>query len=229
MTKKFFSGALLAAMLLPMSAFAQNNNTTGVVESTSEFSVAECPQNCPEGPTCKMPKKGDKKGHNKGDKKGYNKGDRAKCDSVCLFGNLNLTTEQQAQINALNEARKQSRKEFAQAAKAAKESGDTAFFKKNNRQELQKKYLNDLQTILTPTQYVQFLENSYLQNQSKPEFGNRPQGPKPGKMKGGPKPKKGDFKAGKKGDFKAGKKGDVRAAKMDARFDAKNADMKKSK
>lgn len=225
MIKKFLSGTLLAAMLLPMSAFAQNNNTTGVVESTSEFSVAECPQNCPEGRTCKFPKKGDKKG---GKKVEY-KGDRAKCDSVCLFGNLNLSTEQQAQLNALNEARKQSRKEFAQAAKAAKEAGDTAFFKKNNRQELQKKYLSDLQTILTPAQYVQFLENSYLQDQSKPAFGNRPQGPKSAKVKGGPKATKGDFKPGKKSDFKAGKKGDVRAAKLDASFDAKKADMKKSK
>ncbi len=85
----------------------------------------------------------------------------------CPFDGLNLTAEQQAKLKEITpcgnrdskkadkEAREQARKERREAAQ-------------NSRRE----YLNKVKSILTPEQYTQFLENSYLNRE--PRHNARP-------------------------------------------------------
>lgn len=71
----------------------------------------------------------------------------AKCDApakICPFDGLNLTEKQQADLKALCPAKPS--KEERRAARC------------ENRRE----YLAKVKAILTPEQYVQFLENSYV-------------------------------------------------------------------
>lgn len=66
-----------------------------------------------------------------------------------LFEGMNLTAEQQSQLKALtpcnSNKKREDRKERREAAQTAR-----------------KEYLAKVKSILTPEQYVQFLENSYL-------------------------------------------------------------------
>lgn len=100
------------------------------------------------------------------------KGDKDQ-KGACLFDNLNLTDAQKAKIKALKENEKKARTENKEKARA-------------ERSNARKDYLANLKTILTPEQYVQFLENNYL-NAGK-------QG-----HKGGMDMKRGDRKGGRDG------------------------------
>ncbi len=91
----------------------------------------------------------------------------------CNFGpfeGLNLTTEQQNKLKALKEnagKERKDRKEFSKEdRKAARAQADSL------RRAEQLNYLNSIKEILTPEQYVQFLENMVV---------NRPDGPNGGK------------------------------------------------
>lgn len=73
------------------------------------------------------------------------------------FAGLNLTQDQQTKLKALCDARK------TEAQKNRKD-------KRAERQQCRKDYLAQIKSILTPEQYVQFLENSYLDGGKGPGF-----------------------------------------------------------
>lgn len=101
------------------------------------------------------------KGERSKDKKAYNP-----------FEGINLTEKQQNELKALKDSRKA---EKAQAkADAQKEKKDMKAKRQNDRKE----YLAKIKGILTPEQYVQFLENSFL---SKTKANMAPRGQKGGK------------------------------------------------
>jgi len=84
------------------------------------------------------------------------------------FEGLNLSEKQQAELNALREGCKAERQKIAAQEKAEKKE------MREQRKKDNKEYLGKIKDILTPEQYVQFLENAYL-NQ-----GNRPFSPRMG-------------------------------------------------
>lgn len=78
------------------------------------------------------------------------KGENKKCDqALCPFEGLNLTEAQQAQIKELRANCQQQKKEGKEQKKAT-------------RKECKQNMLAQLKTILTPEQYIQFLENSFV-------------------------------------------------------------------
>lgn len=121
-----------------------------------------------------------------------------KCEKMNPFADLNLTSEQQGRIEALNNAMKVSRKELKEAAKTAKEKKDTTFNPRAAKKQLRTKYVQDLSEILTPEQYTKFLQNYYINNGGNHGKMAKKAG-KPGKFdKRGPKDFKG--KGAPKGD-----------------------------
>ncbi len=120
----------------------------------------------------------------------------------CLFDNLNLTDAQKAKIQAL----KDNQKKVKDAQK--KERGERMEKAQAERNNARKDYLANLKTILTPEQYVQFLENNYL---AAGRHGGKDV--KPGDRRGGKDMKgmrHGDHKGGK--DMKPGMRGDRKGA-----------------
>lgn len=82
---------------------------------------------------------------------------KQKADSCMLnpFAELNLTADQQAKLKELRN------KEYRQKTKDIKTPEEL-------RQYKRQAYLDDVKSILTEQQYVQFLENSYV---NRPAFG----------------------------------------------------------
>lgn len=120
----------------------------------------------------------------------------------CLFDNLNLTDAQKAKIQAL----KDNQKKVKDAQK--KERGERMEKAQAERNNARKDYLANLKTILTPEQYVQFLENNYL---AAGRHGGKDM--KPGDRRGGKDMRgmrHGDPKGGK--DMKPGMRGDRKGA-----------------
>lgn len=96
---------------------------------------------------------------------------RAYADSVNM-STLNLSAEQKSKVKALNDARRVSAQEIRAKARQARQTNDTSYiFDDTEIQELQSKYLKDLRVILTSDQYVEFLENNYM-NGGKPQMRN---------------------------------------------------------
>lgn len=77
------------------------------------------------------------------------------------FEGLNLTAEQQAKLDALKNECMQQKK----AAKEAKESDKTA--RKQQAKDARAQQLAKIKAILTPEQYVTFLENNFLNKDGK--------------------------------------------------------------
>lgn len=86
------------------------------------------------------------------------------------FEGLNLSSEQQTKLKALQEKRMAERKEKSEKAKASKQENVAKADKESRqaarearmakRQECKKQFLADVKSILSPEQYVQFLENN---------------------------------------------------------------------
>lgn len=112
----------------------------------------------------------------------------------CPFDGLNLTTKQQESIKALQEQTMKARQEAGKQAKADKQKRHDDM--RATKQAARKDYLAKVKAILTPEQYVQFLENNYVNA--------APQ------MKGDRKGHKGPRMDEKKGQRPDGKKGDRR-------------------
>lgn len=93
----------------------------------------------------------------KKDKK--NKRDKA----VDPFAGLSISDAQRAKLDELNKNTASKRKAEREAAKAQKKERSRDMLKA--RTESKKKYLEDVKAILTPEQYVAFLENFYLNGQ----------------------------------------------------------------
>ncbi len=112
----------------------------------------------------------------------------------CPFDGLNLTAKQQESIKALQTETQKARQEAGKQAKADKQKRSAD--QRAAKQAARKDYLAKVKAILTPEQYVQFLENSYVDG---------------AQMKGDRKGHKGprmDQKKGQKGQRPDGKKGD---------------------
>ena len=95
------------------------------------------------------------------------------------FEGLNLSEKQQAELKALREGCKAERQKIAEKERAEKKE------MKEQRKKDAKEYLAKVKEILTPQQYVQFLENAYLNQGGRP-FGSPrsgKQGNAPGKKR----------------------------------------------
>lgn len=73
------------------------------------------------------------------------------------FEGITLTQEQQTKLDQLNESRKADRQQRAQAAKEQKKQAKEA--RRADHKAQKRDYLNNVKSILTPDQYVVFLEN----------------------------------------------------------------------
>ncbi|MCH5345638.1 MAG: hypothetical protein J1E63_00930 [Muribaculaceae bacterium] len=114
------------------------------------------------------------------------------------FEGLNLTDAQKAQLKQLQETRKAERTAKATQDKEARKAKKEAA--KADRKAARKAYLEQIKAILTPEQYVQYLENiatekSAVNKQAKKGMGDR-------KVKAGKKGKKGHGKDMAKGQNK---------------------------
>ncbi|MCM1293228.1 MAG: hypothetical protein NC111_05040 [Bacteroides sp.] len=187
MTKKFFTLAIATILTLGMSSFAQSPTEGNPTKS-------ECKR---DGKKCDK-KKCDKSCDKKGDKKGDKKCDK-KCGKHCAnpFEGLNLTPEQQTKLQSIPTP--------AQVMKAARDQkSDGQASPEMRRQvvrDIRSNYLKQVSAVLTPEQYVQFLESNYI-NQS-------PAKPGKGDKKGDRKcdKKKGDRKGDRRGDSPRGDRG----------------------
>ena len=157
MKKKILALALALGALSAMPAVAQNQN--------------------PEAPTCTQAECTQKKDCPKQKASKQLKG--KKQQAVNPFEGLNLSAEQQAAVKQLNDKRNEARKQFRAQLKSEKgDSVQRPDFKQERRD-----YLNQLKGILTPEQYIGYLENCVL-NQNPmgaPGKGNFRAGNRPGK------------------------------------------------
>lgn len=140
--------------------------------------------------------KGDFKGMKKPGKNLKAKGMRKTYNDSVNFASLNLNDSQKAKIQALNESRRASAREMKEKARAARALGDTTFvINENGFAEVQTKYLKGLHEILTEDQYVQFLENNYVNTahqQKAPKGRSMKNKPRVHKAKGSVKTPKSD-------------------------------------
>ncbi|MDE7410705.1 MAG: hypothetical protein K2M94_01545 [Paramuribaculum sp.] len=167
--KRIFSTILVAAMALgSITVYAQ---TDAKCDGAKECKKEKCEKKCD--------KKGDKKCH---------KGERKECNP---FAGLQLTEQQQAALKAIpcpREVMKQAKQDCKADKKACENTNKAQVCK-----DIKKNYLNQVKAVLTPEQYVQFLENTYM-NQAPGKNGKRP-----GHMDAGHKHKGGKFDGQKAG------------------------------
>lgn len=79
---------------------------------------------------------------------------------ACPFDGLNITDAQKAQLQQLNESRREARKAQAATQKADRQRNDSA--RMAQRRADKKEYLEQVKAIIGPDQYVVFLENFYV-------------------------------------------------------------------
>lgn len=144
MKKKFFGLTLLALSFIGFNASAQNPGKT-----------------CENGKPC-AEQKCDKKGECKGK-------DQKHCDITAskMFEGITLTEKQKTEIKALCDQQKANKEKASQEFKQNKAKRDSlgkeAKMKmKEGRIAAKKARLADMKKILTPEQYVQFLENNMI-------------------------------------------------------------------
>ena len=158
MNKKVLSAVMLCASLFTLSAAAQNNPKARNQAVANSEAVCNNPQQCaPEGECCSV-----------------------------LFEGIVLTDAQKSQIQDLQKTRIEKRKaqttENKEVVKAEKrkirEERDSA------RKADKRAYLDGVKQVLTPDQYVIFLENAYMAPAQGPRMaqGARHQGVQQGKL-----------------------------------------------
>lgn len=163
MKKKVLTLALIAAGLFSFNAMAANPETNSTCSSQK---------------TCCV-KSGEKKA--KGEGRQHKKGPK---DEMAAFEGINLTDAQKAQITQLQEQRNAKRAEM----KAQRQNADSAAVSRPDRRQARLEYFKAVGEILTPDQYVTFLENIAVGPQ-------KAQSVKPDKQgRRGEKAKKGDKK-----------------------------------
>ncbi len=134
MKKQFLSFVVLGMSLFSLSASAQHHH--GAMHQRAQQPATEC---CVK-PECTN-----------------NNGACSPAECCPGFEGLNLTAEQQAKLKALREKSGAQRQEKAKAGKEARK--DRRAQSDSVRRADQRDYLNGVKEILTPEQYVQFLEN----------------------------------------------------------------------
>lgn len=131
--------------------------TAGAAMAQSNDNNKECTKDCPNIEQCQKQKDCKKADCKKDCKKADCKKEDCKkaCDAkgACEFEGLNLTDAQKEQIKNIKEEQKAQCQAKKEAAKAQKEAC------KADRQEARKAYLAKIKNVLTPEQYVQYLEN----------------------------------------------------------------------
>lgn len=80
---------------------------------------------------------------------------------ACSLEGLNLSDKQKEQIEALNKNTKTSRQELANKVKSNRVAKNEL---KSQHKAIREQYIKDLGNILTPDQYVKFLQNYYVNN-----------------------------------------------------------------
>lgn len=162
MKKKILSLAVIALSMISVSAFAQNPNR-GANNRGKEGAKKE--MKCEKGEKCDKERKGDK--------------------CMIAFEGINLTDAQKAQIKTACEKRAAERKAAVDVQKQKRDNAKRDFKQKRDsvRKSERQAYLNDVKSILTPDQYVVFLENVYMNNapQGKPQMAKQMRGNKAGK------------------------------------------------
>ncbi len=170
MKKQILSIALAALAVLTVTTSASAAKPEGCSDNNTECQA-------PGKKKCKKQKK-DRRQHCQG-------ADSARCNP---FEGLNLTAEQQEAVKAIPTPR--------QVMKAAKEQNDTATCNRAMMLDVRKNYLAQLQQVLTPEKYTQFLENFYVKqmpmkgkkDKKGKKDGQRPKGKKDKQKQGhGPK------------------------------------------
>ncbi len=154
MKKLFLSIAILASSV---AAFAQGNTQTATDNSNAKTEQTSCDKKSKRS-DCKA-KKAKKEFKNREDR-----GARA-------FEGINLTEDQQTKLTALRANLKGERTDKKEGARKEEKSNLTSEQKQQmkadrmaKRQASKKAYLAGVKEILTPDQYVVFLENSFTIN-----------------------------------------------------------------
>ncbi len=89
--------------------------------------------------------------------------DKKDSPKACPFEGLNLTEQQKTQLQEI--APQKPSKEQREKMQAEKKAQKQAM--RENRQQARRDYLAKVKAILTPEQYTQFLENSYVNSMAK--------------------------------------------------------------
>lgn len=161
MKKQILSFIVLGMSLFTLTASAQNRHD-------GERNRAQKPATeCCEKPDCKN-----------------NNGTCSPAECCPAFEGLNLTQEQQTKLKALSEKSVAQRQEKAKANMAARK--DRRVQSDSVRRAEQRNYLNEVKKILTPQQYVQFLENMAVNG--RPNHGSNPHEMRQGLRRQGPRP-----------------------------------------
>lgn len=195
MMKKMMTLAMAAMMMIAVGASAQNNSTSGTSEPQKCEQSKECKKSdCKKDKDCKKKDcrnqdcKGGKECKKGEGKDGYTADFRKNPQHMGMrqlaeensydFTTLNLSADQLAKVNALNEAQKNARmnmrNQMAKEKKEGKIAKDSIKAEmreqkmiqreaaRNRMQEQKREYLKGLRAILTDSQYVQFLEDNYM-------------------------------------------------------------------
>lgn len=193
MKRNILSLAVIAASLFSFNAMAQaaGDNAKAACPAT-ECKATVCPETGCAPETCPGP------------------GKQCRPQRPCSadpFKGITLTQDQQSRLNALKEQRK------AKCDAQKKECRERAGKRDSVARSGKKEYLESVKEILTPDQYVVFLENIVLSN---PGHG-------PGASPRHARAVKKDMRNFKKGDFKKAdmKKADVRRADRSDKSDKK--------
>lgn len=90
--------------------------------------------------------------------------DASKKDRKCAFSKLNLSDDQKTKVQeATNKYKEAKKKLFSDAKECKREASDSIKREvRSKAMELKRGYLKDLRAIMTESQYIQFLEESYL-------------------------------------------------------------------
>lgn len=99
----------------------------------------------------------------------------------CIYDALNLSDDQKIKLDAANKKYRTDKQTlYNNAGKESRENNDSIRnVVRKKAMQLKEQNLKDIKSILTTDQYIQFLEQNYLQEQnygkSRPNRGNKPQ------------------------------------------------------
>lgn len=160
MNKKLIALASAAILLCSTSAFAKDNRKADNKQCPA---TAQCDKNgaCQNGICTDQcnPKKGKKDGRKDNRKADKQRADRQKKNGAMNpFAGLNLTEQQTTALKAVPTPR--------EVMQAARKNPSTTDNPRAIARTVRADYLKNVKNILTPQQYLQFLENNYTNQMS---------------------------------------------------------------